>query len=74
MRRDSCVRLNVGFIRGVSEGGLLVSPQGGVLHAHFGEIRLDKVAFFSTMTGDFAIIDPGNQRIGIIAFQRWSKN
>ena len=38
------------------------------------EIQLDKLVPFSTMTGDSATIDPGNQRIGIVAFQRMSKN
>ena len=46
----------------------------GAVQMDFGEIRLDKLILFFTMTGDIATKDTGNRRIGIVAFQRWSKN
>ena len=59
-----------GASRGVRRGHHIL----GAVQMDFGEIRLDKLIVFSTMTGDSATIDPGNRRIGIVAFQRWSKN
>ena len=63
-------------------GGSLKLPQigeirclAGVMHnMDLGEIQLDKLVPFFTMTGDSATKDPGNRRIGSRAFQRMPKN
>ena len=50
------------------------SPQGGVVQAHFGENRLHGISVSGRIMGGFGAKDPGNERIGIVAFQRMSKN
>ena len=47
---------------------------GGVVQAHFGENRLHGTSVSGRIMGDFGAKDPGNERIGIVAFQRMSKN
>ena len=72
-------------IDGFDRGGSLKLPQigeirrlAGVVHIVFfmdlGEIQLDKLVPFSTMTGDSATKEPGNRRIRSRAFQRMPKN
>ena len=46
----------------------------GVVQAHFGENRLHCTSVSGRLMGDFETKDPGNERIGIVAFQRMSKN
>ena len=45
-----------------------------MVQAHFGENRLHGISVSDRIMGGFGTKDPGNERIGIVAFQRISKN
>ena len=45
-----------------------------MVQAHFGENRLHGTSVSGRITSDFETKDPGNERIGIVGFQRISKN
>ena len=46
----------------------------GVVQAHFGENRSHGTSVSGRIMGDFETNDSGNERIGIVGFQRMSKN
>ena len=50
------------------------SDNGGVVQAHSGENRLYGISVSGRIMGGFGTKAPGNERIGIVAFQRMSKN
>ena len=46
----------------------------GVVQAHFGENQLHGTSVSGRIMDGFGTKDPGNERIGIVGFQRMSKN
>ena len=48
--------------------------RGGVVQAHFGENQFHGISVSDRIMDSFGTKDPGNERIGIVAFQRISKN